>query len=546
MAFLDSSAGVYDRDLDGSIRGSQVSSSVGAIVIEAQKGDTRNWVRVTDTGDLKTKFGIKDISKYAFGMHCAEHTLAETVLWVKRAVDSATARTAGAYLSVDDLGATEPVIKLVNFDNGTNQPQGVLGDPLTELGFVVGTPGVSNALLFICANSPGEWSKAISVRVRPANPEGTEIGAFNDPTHFYIDVFLNYSGNSSVPVESFLCSRKYELDGEQNQMYVEQRVNTFSKYIKVKNNQLCPAVEIRTTAFERLDGGEDGNRPSESQIIAAWDGIEDTDQYDVQLLIGAGYETPAIQRHMVSIAEKRGDAIPIMDLPYAYEEVSRAVNYRRNILNVNSSYGTLYGPRGEVTDDVTGRRFMCPVSGMVAAAYAYTDRVRKYYWAPAGLDRGQVKVTGLSKKYNLQERNALEQAQINYIRRIPGRGYVIMEQNTLQAFPSHFQNVNVRRLVNGIKAMVRKSFLPSVFNPNNDFERKKLKNLVDTEARVIKRNRGLTGWATICDTTNNTPDVIANNDMKLDFVLDPSIPAKRVSLTADIRNFGSSIDFQEG
>ncbi|MNE08525.1 hypothetical protein D3C80_1011770 [compost metagenome] len=70
--------------------------------------------------------------------------------------------------------------------------------------------------------------------------------------------------------------------------------------------------------------------------------------------------------------------------------------------------------------------------------------------------------------------------------------------------------------------------------------------MVDAEARVIKRNRGLSEWKTICDTTNNTPDVIANNDMKLDFVLDPAIPAKRVSLTADIRNFGSSIDFQEG
>jgi hypothetical protein len=52
-------------------------------------------------------------------------------------------------------------------------------------------------------------------------------------------------------------------------------------------------------------------------------------------------------------------------------------------------------------------------------------------------------------------------------------------------------------------------------------------------------------WETICDSRNNKPADIANNDINLDFVIDPSIPARRASLTADIRNFGSSISFQE-
>ena len=546
MAFPNTSAGVYDRDLDASQRGAQVISSIGAAVIEAQRGSTTQWVWVSDSADLKEKFGAKNFTKYGYGMHCVEQFLTESACYVRRAVDSATARTAGAYLSVDDLDATEPVLKLVNFDDGTNKPQGVLGDPMTELGFVVGTPGVQNALLFVCANSPGEWGDSLSVRIRPANPQGTEVGEFNDPNHFYLEVFVNFNGSSSMPVESFLCSRKQELDGEGNQMFVEQRVNSFSQYVKVKNNNLCPLVDIRTTAFERFAGGDDGNRPDNNTLMEAWAGIEDTDQYAVQLLIGCGYENPAYQRRMISVAEQRGDAIAILDLPDQYEEVAQAVNYRRNILNVSNSYGAMYGPRGQVTDDVSGRRFWCPVSGMVAARYAYTDRVRAYYWAPAGLNRGQLKVTGLKKKYNLQERNALQQAQINYVRQIPGRGYVIMEQLTLQTFESGYQYVNVRRLVNGIKAMIRKSFLPSVFNPNDDYERKRLKAKVDGEARSVKRGRGLYDWTTVCDLRNNKPADIANGDIKLDFVIDPSIPASRASLTADIRNFGSSVDFQEG
>jgi len=545
MDFTNTSAGVYDRDNDVSQRGSPVVSSIASAVIEAPRGSTSDWIYVTDKQVLREKFGIKNYSKYGFGMHCAEHTLAQTAMWIKRAVNAATARTAGAYLSVDDTSALVPVVKLVNWDNGTNKPQGVLGNPLDVLGFTAADAGVKNALLYVCANSPGEWSGIISVRIRPANPEGTEVGEFNDPTHFYLDVFLNYKGSSSIPVESYFCSRIYELDGEGNQMFVEARVNSQSNYIKVKNNSLCPAVEIRTTTIERLDGGEDGERATIAEINAAWEGIEDTDQFAVQMLVACGYENEQIVRRMNAVAESRGDAITIQDLPFDMQEVARAVNWRRNILNLSSSYSALYGPRGQVTDDVSGKKFWCPISGMVAAQYAYTDRVRAYYWAPAGLNRGQVKVTDLSKKYSLPERNALEQAQINYVRRIPGRGYVIMEQLTLQTFASGFQNVNVRRLVNGIKAMIRKAFLPSVFNPADDFERKQLKNIVDAEARTVKQGRGLYDWETICDSRNNSPADIANNDINLDFVIDPSIPARRASLTADIRNFGSSITFTE-
>lgn len=545
MAFTNTSAGVYDQDRDVSQRGSPVISSIAAAVIESARGSTSEWIYVTDKQELQEKFGVKDYSKYGYGMHCAEHILVQTAMWIKRAASAATARTAGAYLSVDDTAALEPVLKLVNFDDGTNKPQGILGNPMDVLGFNVSDAGVKNALLFVCANSAGDWAGIITVRVRPSNQEGTEIGEFSDATHFYLEVFLNYQGSASVPVESYLCSRKYELDGEGNQMFVESRVNAFSQYIKVKNNSLCPAVEIRTTAFERLDGGADGDRPTVTEVANAWDGIDDTDQYAVQMLVGCGYESPIICRRMDTVAQTRGDAISITDLPHEFEEVSRAVNYRRNTLNLSSSYSAMYGPRGQITDDISGKKFMCPISGLVAAQYAYTDRVRAYYWAPAGLNRGQVKVTDLSKKYSLRERNALEQAQINYVRRIPGRGFVIMEQLTLQNFASGFQNVNVRRLVNGIKAMIRKAFLPSVFNPADDYERKQLKNIVDAEAATVKRGRGLYEWETICDSRNNKPADIANNDINLDFVIDPSIPARRASLTADIRNFGSSIAFQE-
>lgn len=548
MAYPNTSAGVYDQDDDQRARNPIVISSIAAVVVESAKGVVGEWTWVYDKQELLEKFGVKSFGKYGFGLHCAEHHLTESRMLIKRVVDAQTALTAGAYLSVDDTSANVPKMKLVNFDDGTNKPTGVVGNPMETIGFNAGQPGIENVLLFVCATSPGEWSKSVSVRFRSSAPQGTKVGEFSNAQHFYVDVFLNFVGSASVPVESFLCSRSVELDGMGNQMFVEDRINGISQYIKVKNNSLAPLVEFHDEVFEWLDGGADGVRPSTNAIIAGWEGIEDIETFDVQILIGAGYTNPLVHQAIIKKAEARGDAVAVLDIPRDMQQTARAVNYRNNVLNVSNSYGAMYSPWCEVTDDVTGKKFMCPPSGLVSAKYAYTDRTRAYYWAPAGIVRGQLSVSGLEYKYNKQERNALDQAQINVIRKIPGRGYVIFDQQTLQSFASGFQNINVRRLVNGIKSVIRKSFLPSVFNPNDSFERLKVKNLVDEEAEKAVAGRGITSFLTVCDERNNTPAVIANNDMKVDFIVDPTIPAKRVHLGADIRNVGqgSSVTFNEG
>lgn len=546
MAFPNSSAGVYDRERDLSVRAAPVTSSYGAIVVEAGRGPVGVPVMVGDKQDIQDAFGLKNYVKYAYGLHCAEHFVTQSNrLYCMRVVDSNTALTAGAYLSADNPEADSPVIKLVNWDDGSNQPKGVVGDPLTTKGFVIGTPGVKSVPFYICASSPGEWAKEISVQIRPSAPEGTTPGQVSDIYHFYVDVFLNYKGVHDAPEETFLCSRKVELDGEQQQMFIEDRINIQSKYIRVKNNPHCGPVKITRNVMTTFAGGADGDRPSQQDIAAAWDLVSDTEEFDIQILINAGYTNPVVQRKMVSVARTRGDAIAILDVPREFKEGARAINYRRNTLNINDSYGAMYAPYCKIKDTVTNRDIWVPPSGLVAAQYAYTDRVKSFYWAPAGLSRGQVRVMDIEVKYDTGNLNALDQAQINVIRKIPGRGYVIMGAETMQTFKSGFSNVNVRRLVNGVKSAIRKAVLVNNFNPNDSFERLRIKNIVDGVIRPVKADRGVNEWETVCDDRNNTAAAIANNDLILDLVLDPSIPAKRIHVGADIRNFGSAINFSE-
>jgi hypothetical protein len=545
MAFPNTSAGTYSAEQDLSIRATAAATSIGVIVGEAPMGPVGVPTLVTDRADVREKFGIKNAKKYGFGLYSAEIFLAQSKrLFYTRVVDPATARTAGAYLSVDDMNAEYPVIKLVNFDDGTNQPLGVLGDPLKTLGFVNGTIGVENAMLYFCAANPGKWNNRLSIQVRPSNTAGTEVGEHSDPFQFVVDVFIDYTGTGNTPVESFLCSRKNEIDGNNQQLFVEDVINLRSAYIRVKNNSLCKPVRVGKAAFEQLDGGADGDRPKQVDLINAWDLYEDKEQILVNLLINSGYTTTAYQKKMDSIAKMRGDCVALLDLPDDMAQVSRAVNYRRNTLNLNSSYSAIYAPFVEVLDTDSNKNIFIPPSAFVGAACAYTDTNRAVWFAPAGLNRGQVNVRSLRQRYNQGARDALDAAQVNIIRNIPGRGFVIMGQSTMQTFDSGFSNLNVRRLVNFIKTSIEAATVPSVFNPNDGFERLKLKNICDDFMRPIKSGRGVYEWVTICDERNNKPASIANNDIKLDLIIDPEIPAKRAHLGANVQPTGA-VSFTE-
>lgn len=539
------SAGTYTSETDLSQRATAAGTSIGVIVGEASRGRVGIPVMTTDQESLRSEFGIPNAQKYGFGLYCASAFLGQSKqLWYYRVV-SPDALTAGAYLTIDDLTAAAPIVKLTNFDDGANVPLGV-HDPLNNLGFVNGTPGLENTPLYFCAVDPGEWNNTIAIRVRPCNPSGIDVEdeRHYNPYQFYVDVFVNYVNANSQPVESFLVSRKYELNGDGQQMYVEDVINNFSNYIRVKNNIFCAPVKIKRTAFEFLDGGADGSRPTDAMIRAAWDAFADPEIIDVNLLINSGYTEPTIQRRMLEIAERRGDATAILDVPDSQYEAARAVNYRRNTLNVNTSYGALYTPFVQIRDTYNSKTLFIPPSGHVAAAYAFTDTNRAVWFAPAGLTRGALKVLGLRTKYNQGARDALDKANINPIRNIPGRGYTIMGQETLQAFASAFSNVNVRRLINYVKKSIANATLTGVYDPNDDFLRLSMIQICDDFMGPIRSGRGLYDYEAVCDERNNKPATIAAGDLYLDLFADPVIPAKRIHLTAHVQPTGTYFNEQ--
>lgn len=538
-----SSAGVYVKELDLSQRIASASSSIGAVVGASKKGPVGERTLITSVRQFIETFGTPD-PKISQMHYAALAFLNESSrLYVTRVVDQATALTAGAWLTVDDVLATNPVLRLTTFDAGnlSHTPLGKV-DPFNVLGFDPAQPGIANVLGFFCAINPGTWNNAIHIRIRPSTRLGDIAPLAGQEDTFYVEVFLNYVSARQVPDEKFLVSRDMRLDGFGNQMNIEEVINNKSSIVRYRNNPYSnPNTKVLAQCSEFLAGAVNGLAPSTGNIAQAWELYRDPEQVDVNILINANYTDVSIQLKMDDIAQSRQDCIAVLDIPVNSQTVASAIAYRRNDLNLDSSYSAMYTPHVKILDTYNDREIMISPSGLVAAAYARTDDNAELWFAPAGMIRGGLKILGVQQIYNQGDRDALTDAQINTIRAIPGSGYKVWGADTMQVMASALSNVNVRRLLNFIKKSVSIASMYSIYEPHDQILRARIKDMVERFLKPIQAGRGLYWSSVECDERNNPPEVVAAGDLNLDVFLDPVIPAKRIHLNAVLVKTGGAI-----
>jgi len=543
MSQYSPSANTYVREIDLSERAEAASTSVGAIVMRSGKGPVNTRTLITSIPDFIDRFGTPN-PRIGFGHYSALSFLEKSnQLYVTRVINT-DALTAGAYWTVDDANAVNPITSLNNFDDGGSNPLGVY-DPLNTIGFNPLDPGIENVLGFFCAENPGLWNNEIFIRIRPSTKLG--VATPDDPYEFYVDIFLNYTSPRQIPNESYRVSRDYRLNGMGEQMNIEEVINNRSKIVRFKANPYAaPLVKILNTPSEYLGGASNGTPATESQIIQGWELYRDPENVDVSILINGGLATPPIQLIMDEICDQRMDCIAVLDVPSPEQEVANAVLYRRNDLNLNSSYSALYSCDLKVYDQYNDLELYVPPSGLVAAAFADTDVIAETWYAPAGLNRGLLSVLGVRHIYNQGDRDVLDDNEVNAIRYMPSiSSYAIWGAGTLQAKKSALSNVNVRRLMIILEKSLKAASLYSIYEPNDEILWGRLTELSERFLKPIKEGRGLYWYEVVCNELNNTPEVIAAGNVALDIYVDPVIPAKRIHINAIINKTGSTITASE-
>ena len=189
---------------------------------------------------------------------------------------------------------------------------------------------------------------------------------------------------------------------------------------------------------------------------------------------------------------------------------------------INSSYACTYATVARVLDTTSNRQVWVPFSGFATAAMANTDANFQPWFAPAGFTRGVLLgINDLGVYPKQKQRDQLYKIGLNPVPFFPVEGFVIFGQKTLLKKPSAFDRINVRRLFLNLEIATRDTVKYYVFEPNTLFTRTQVVNVLTPIFENAKNTEGVYDYLIICDERNNTPDVIDQNELKVDIYLKP-------------------------
>jgi len=168
---------------------------------------------------------------------------------------------------------------------------------------------------------------------------------------------------------------------------------------------------------------------------------------------------------------------------------------------------------------------------------------RDPWYSPGGLNRGIIKnVIKLAFNPNKTDRDNLYVNGINPVVSFQGEGTLLFGDKTMQAKPSAFDRINVRRLFIVLEKAIARAARYSLFEFNDQFTRAQFVSLVEPFLRDVQGRRGITDFRVVCDTTNNTGEVIDSNRFVGDIYIKPARSINFIQLNFVAVRTGVSFD----
>ena len=173
----------------------------------------------------------------------------------------------------------------------------------------------------------------------------------------------------------------------------------------------------------------------------------------------------------------------------------------------------------------------------VAGCIARTDRDAYPWFSPGGFKRGRIlDVVRLEENPNDGRQDTLYEANINPVVTFPGEGTVLFGDKTGKDESSTLSRINVSRLFIHLKKTIGAAARAILFELNDVTTRASFVNAVTPVLDNIQARRGLFDYRVVCDTTNNTDDIIDSNQFVADIYLKPTKSINFIKITFTNKN----------
>jgi hypothetical protein len=308
-----------------------------------------------------------------------------------------------------------------------------------------------------------------------------------------------------------------------------------------------------------LSGGADygvnkGMAAQLSDLSTSYRLFSNKDQVQVDYLImGPGLldksQSQAKAQELISIANARKDCIAVIS-PHREDVVDRTntEDQTNEVIEffspLSSSSYAVFDTGYKYTYDRFNNKFRyIPCNADIAGLMVRTSLNSYPWYSPAGQQRGILN-NAIKLAYNpsKDQRDRLYPIRINSIINQPGIGILLFGDKTALGYASAFDRINVRRLFLTVEQALERTAQAQLFELNDPLTRANFVNIVEPYLRDVQAKRGLFDFRVICDETNNTPEVIDNNEFRADIFLKPTKSINYVTLTFVATRTGISFE----
>ena len=370
----------------------------------------------------------------------------------------------------------------------------------------------------------------------------------NDELHVVIvDDGGEFTGVAGTVLETYInVSRATDAiapDGGTN--YYANVINQNSRYVwwaGDRSGAVSNTAEFLTSSIEAapydqvMYGGDDGlgeaNVPL-STLFAGYDTFADAEDIEVRLIMQGKARGNIIDANtdlgnyiIQNICEVRQDCVALVSPDLNVVVGNYGFQVDDLIVTENafapSSYGSMDSGYKYMYDRYNDVYRWVPLNGDVAGCYAFTDNIRYPWYAAAGFNRGNIKnIVRLAFNPKQADRDLLYPAGVNPVVTFKGKGTVLFGNKTLLNTTSAFSRMNVRRLFIILEQAIKQASNQFLFEFNDAVTWAQFKALVVPYLQDIKSKRGIYDFLVVCDATNNTPQIIDNNQFIGDIYLKP-------------------------
>ena len=532
-----------------------VATTIGAMAGGFQWGPVLERTQIGTENDLVDIFGKPNADTFEWFWTAANYLAYGNNLWVVRNVG---ANALNAVVGDDDAGTAVLAKNKDHYDGVTFTDQlfvakypGALGNSLKVQAIDVDGWADSTVNAEFIANFDGPPGTSPDV----ANANGSPSFVANDEMHvLVIDEGGLWTGTPGYVLEKHAfvskASDAKKFDGSSN--YVVNVMRNESKYAYVGNvlqfttnstGTEKAAGLVKTggafltfnsaTASESVPGGSmtlgvDDNTMTDSLLQAGFTLYQTPEVVDITLLLG-GASAPATTGKWIidNIAATRKDCMAFVS-PASTSVVNNSGSEVTALTTDNTALGSsnyaVMDSAWKYQYDRYRDTFMyVPMNGDIAGLCARTDYSHDSWWSPAGLNRGTIKnIVKLSWEATKANRDTMYPLSINPIITQTGAGVVLWGDKTMQVVPSAFDRINVRRLFIVLEKAIAVAAKAMLFEFNDEFTRAQFVNMVAPFLREVQGRRGITDFKVVCDSSNNTGQIIDTNQFVGDIFIKPA------------------------